>query len=334
MSSPKDAIALLASLLSERRPLLLAGAGASAELGYPLWNDLVRRLAEEFAPEFAPSGNSLADVDSIASFAADAGRAAEYFKWLDRTFCFDNAPRQDLRFHRQLISLGFAGLITPNFDTALEQACINKYTGTAAAHTCESIDLTDSNRRYRVFDFLRSLGGDPEHKSVLHLHGLHSAPDRMILGTQGYVRAYGHDPRTRDVGLQTLPRKVIWTLLATRPVLFVGFSMTDPFFTETLRLSANDFVLTDESAHFSIIPYDVNPAATSGRGAVAAHEEEKQRIRETLPRWLAPIFYHAPGLQDHRRLSGLIDDLGARVGTVPGTEYPVDRLARRALEEL
>ena len=334
MSSPKDEIALLATLLSERRPLLLAGAGASAELGYPLWDELVQRLADEFAPELDLSGNSLKDVDRIASLAADAGRAAEYFKWLDRTFCFENAPRKELRFHRQLISLGFAGLITPNFDPALEQACISKYTGPANAHTCESIDLTDNERRYRVFDFLRSLGRNPEHKSVLHLHGLHSAPRRMILGTQEYVRAYGHDPQARDVGLQTLPRKVIWTLLATRPVLFVGFSMTDPFFHETLRLLGSDFVLTDESAHFSIIPYDVNPTATIGRGALAAHEEEQQRIRQTLPRWLAPIFYHAPGLRDHRRLSGLIDDLGARIGTVSTPEYPVDRLARRGLEEL
>ena len=334
MSSPKDEFAVLANLLGERRPLLLAGAGASAALGYPLWEDLVRRLAEEFAPGLALSGDSLADVDRIASFAADAGRASEYFKWLDRTFCFDNAPRKDLRFHRQLISLGFAGLITPNFDPVLEQACISKYTGTAGGHTCESIDLTDNTRRYRVFDFLRSAGGSDEHKSVLHLHGLHSAPDRMILGTQDYVRAYGHDPRAGDVGLQTLPRKVIWTLLATRPVLFVGFSMTDPFFNETLSLLASDFVLTDESAHFSIIPYDVNPAATIGRGPVAAHEEEKRKIRRRLPRWLSPIFYHAPRLQDHRRLSGLIDDLGARVGMVSCPEYPVDRLARRGLEEL
>lgn len=304
-------------------------------MGYPLWDDLVRRLAEEFAPGLSPSGNSLADVDKIASFATEAGRADEYFKWLDRTFCFESAPSKDLRFHRQLISLGFSGLITPNFDLTLEQACITEYFSTAGVHTCESVDLTDNKRRYLVFDFLRSLGGSPQHKSVLHLHGLHSAPERVILGTQGYVRAYGHDPSAGDAGLRTLPRKVIWTLLATRPVLFVGFSRKDPFFDQTLKLLESDFVLTDEPAHFSTIPYDVDLADIGEvREPAVAHEEEKQRIRGTLPRWLVPIFYHAPGLQDHSQLTALIDDLGARVGTVPHPESSVDRLARRTVEEL
>ena len=336
MRPPKDELALLAHLLSARCPLLLAGAGASsAVMGYPLWDDLVRQLTDEFAPRLPPSGDSVADVDRIASVAADAGRANEYFKWLDRKFCFDGAQRKDLRFHRQLISLGFSGLVTPNFDPTLEQACIAEYSCTAGVHNCEAVDLTDHNRRYLVFEFLRNIGASPQHNRVLHLHGLHSAPDRVILGTQEYVRAYGHDPSEGDAGLRTLPRKVIWTLLATRPVLFVGFSMTDPFFNATLRVLENDFVLTDEPAHFSTIPYDVDLTATEGvREPSVAHEEEKQRIREKLPRWLVPIFYHAPGLQDHTRLATLVDDLRARIPTATRPESPVERLARRTLEEL
>ena len=54
------------------------------------------------------------------------------------------------------------------------------------------IDLTD-DRPYLVFDFLRNLGESPQHNRVLHLHGLHSAPRRMILGLRDYVNAYGHD---------------------------------------------------------------------------------------------------------------------------------------------
>ena len=61
-------------LLSARRPLLIAGAGASAEMGYPFWDDLVRRLAAEFALALTLSDDNLADVDKIASVAADAGR--------------------------------------------------------------------------------------------------------------------------------------------------------------------------------------------------------------------------------------------------------------------
>ncbi len=335
MPPPQDEVALLVPLLKARLPLLVAGAGASAEMGYPLWDDLVRQLAAEFAPALTLSDDNLANVDRIASVAADAGRADEYFKWLDRTFCVDGAPRQDLNFHQGLISLGFCGLTTLNFDPTLEQACIAKYSGAAGVHRCEPVDLTDNNRRYLVFDFLRRLGESPPHDRVLHLHGLHSAPDRLILGAQDYATAYGHDPSARDAELRTLPRKIIWTLLATRPVLFVGFSMTDPFFNKTLELVKRDFILTDEPAHFSIIPYDVDLAATAGvLEPAVAHEEEKQKLRARLPRWLVPIFYYAPGLQDHRRLVSLIEEIGAKAGTAPRAESAVDRLTHRALEEL
>jgi len=81
-----------------------------------------------------------------------------------------------------------------------------------------------------------------------------------------------------DAALRTLPRKIIWTLLATRPILFVGFSMSDPFFSKTLDLVRRDFILTDEPAHFSIMPYDVDLAATAGVIDPAnAHEQAKEK---------------------------------------------------------
>ena len=340
MPSQRDGVALLVPLLSARRPLLLAGAGASASMGYPLWDDLVQRLKMEFAPALTLSDDNLASVDEIALVAADAGRADEYLKWLDLTFCFDGARWKDLRFHRQLISLGFCGLITSNFDPTLEHACITEYSSAACVHSCQSVDLTDNNRRYLVFEFLRRLGGSPQHDGVLHLHGFHSAPDRLILGSQDYASAYGHDLSARDAELRTLPRKTVWTLLATRPVLFVGFSMTDPFFNKTLELVRSDFILTDEPAHFAIIPYDVDLNATAGMlDSTVAHEEAKRKIRHALPRCLVPIFYHAPRVPgtaraDHSQLAGLIDELGARAGMAPRAESPVDRLTRRALQEL
>jgi hypothetical protein len=339
MPPSRDGAALLVPLLSVGRPLLLAGAGASAVMGYPLWGGLVGRLAAEFAPALVLSDDYLGDVDKIAAAAETAGHADEYYKRLDRTFCVDGASRADLRFHRRLISLGFCGLITTNFDPTLEQACIAEYSGSGGVHRCEPVDLRD-DRPYLVYEFLRNLGASPRHNGVLHLHGFHSRPRRLILGARDYGEAYGHDLTAPDAALRTLPRKIIWTLLATRPVLFVGFSMADPFFNKTLELVKNDFILTDEPAHFSIVPYDVDLAATTGvLEPSVAHEEAKQRIRETLPSWLVPIFYHAPrdpatGHPDHSQLATLIEDLGGRAGTAPRAESAVDRLARRALEEL
>src|SRR5258708_5347301 len=119
MPLTRDGAALLVPLLGAGRPLLLAGAGASAVMGYPLWGQFVSQLAQEFAPTLTLSDDYLADVDRIKDAADSAGRADEYFKRLDRAFCVDGSRRTDLRFHQQLISLGFCGLITTNFDETL-----------------------------------------------------------------------------------------------------------------------------------------------------------------------------------------------------------------------
>jgi hypothetical protein len=308
-------------------------------MGYPPWGELVRHLAQEFAPAVVLSGDYLRDVDRIADVAAAAGGLDEYYKYLDRAFCVDGAGSTDLRFHRRLVSLGFCGLITTNFDPVLEEACVAEYSDSGVIHRCEPVDLRD-DRPYLVFEFLRGLTASSRHRRVLHLHGFHNSPRKLILGARDYAAAYGHDQSTPDVALRTLPRKIIWTLLATRPLLFVGFSMRDPFFNMTMDLVRKDFTLTNEPAYFSIIPFDVDLSATAGLvDPTIAHEEEKERIRSTLPRGLVPIFYHAPtdpatGRQDHSQLRALIDDLGARARTAPRTESVVDRLARRALEEL
>lgn len=70
---------------------MIAGAGASAVMGYPPWGELVKQLAQEFAPAVTLSDDYLVDVDSIADAAAAADRADEYFKYLDRAFCEDAA---------------------------------------------------------------------------------------------------------------------------------------------------------------------------------------------------------------------------------------------------
>jgi hypothetical protein len=184
----------------------------------------VRQLAQEFAPALGLSDDYLGDVDKVAAAAASAGRADEYYKLLDLTSVSMALRVQTSGSNRGLVSLGFCGLITTNFDPTLEQACIAEYSGTAGVHRCEPVDLRD--RPYLVYQFLRSLGASPRHERVLHLHGFHSLPRRLILGARDYAEAYRHDSSTPDAALRTLPRKIIRTLLATRPVLFVGFSMT------------------------------------------------------------------------------------------------------------
>jgi len=336
MTARHDGVAILLDLLAKRQPLLLAGAGASAVVGYPPWEPLIRSLAADFAPAVTLDSDARLAADQIAATAGAEGRFNEYLKRLDLTFRREGRTTSDLRFHKRLVSLGFSGLITTNYDPTLEDACMAEFTTPGAIHTCEPIDLRD-RRPYLVFEFLRGIGLNNNPRHVLHIHGFHNAPERLILGMRDFEDAYGHVVTQHDSSLRTLPRKVLWTLLATRPVLFVGFGIEDPFFSAVLHLLRNDFLLTDEPAHLVITHYDVDPATLGILEPHVAHEEAMNRIRAKLPPGLVPIFYHAPlgpdGRADHAALGSLIGDIAGRLGGRPASDT-VDRLMRRALEEL
>lgn len=286
----------------------------------------MQSLAQEFAPTHALTGDPLDDVDLIESQARQADRHDEFLKYLDDIFHPERRAGCDLTFHRRLVSLGFCGLATTNFDTALEQACA------VDAHGCEPIELGDPLRRYEVFRFLRGLQATDHHSRVLHVHGVHTSPGRLILGAKSFAKAYGHEIQSSSSALETLPRKVLWTLLATRSVVFVGFGLTDRFLRKTIDLVNEDLFLTDEPAHFAILPLETD-AFVHLRGVefeAARHAWEREKAA-TLPKAIVPIFYDALG-DDHSALDSLVSRIGKQLG-VQQPSFAIDSLLERTLEE-
>ena len=51
----------------------------------------------------------------------------------------------------------------------------------------------------------------------------------------------------------TLHRKLLWAVLATRRVVFVGFSLDDPYFEKMLEIVSKDLWRWDKSIHFAIM---------------------------------------------------------------------------------
>ena len=51
----------------------------------------------------------------------------------------------------------------------------------------------------------------------------------------------------------TLHRKLLWAVLATRRVVFIGFSMDDPYFKKMLETVIEDLWGWDKSIHFAIM---------------------------------------------------------------------------------
>jgi hypothetical protein len=159
--------------------------------------------------------------------------------------------------HLALVQLGFCGLVTTNYDEVLECAVREAFRTSDGPKTCAALDLCNG-RTFNVLRFLRGLSNPSEHRYVLHLHGIHSAPNNIILTSLDYVDKYGQQIAYDDQGnplgrsLDTIHRKVVWALLATHPLVFVGFSMEDAFFNYILKVVQADFQSGTAPIHFAI----------------------------------------------------------------------------------
>jgi hypothetical protein len=321
----------LLGTLKTRRAVLLGGSGSSAFVGYPLWNQLADEMREMFAPHlaWAKDMSAMTFAGKIVDEIKSNNQLQDYYNFLDRRF----EPRQDRAkqhddFHVALVRLGFCGLVTTNYEEVIESAAIEAYTSDVGPWRCVPVDLCQ-RRSYRVFDFFRSLamGGRP--RSVLHLHGHHLNPEGIILTEDDYRRNYGEPPhydtqdRAQNVILDSLHRKVLWTLFATHPLVFVGFSLRDGFFDHMMRVVKEDFVLGSDPAHYALMG--------------ATTDEDRKGIGEYLRlRNTMPVFYHVPEVQegqaqDHSDLKRLINELAAGVG-VTSVSDGMASVTRRMLE--
>ncbi|MDD3621159.1 MAG: SIR2 family protein [Methanofollis sp.] len=297
----------LISLLREQKGVLMVGAGSSAIVGYPLWKELIEELGNKFTPE--PSETSSEDLvkdsDKIKENISQSGRLSEYYKFIDRIF----QPRHDsdnfTDFHCTLLKLGFCGITTTNYDEVLEYAAGAAYEGEGYLR-CDPIDLCDESKRYRVHEYLRSLSPDNPHNKILHLHGCHTNPQGIILTEEDYLKKYGmmnpDTSSTKGRTLDTLHRKVIWSLLVMHSLVFVGFSMDDPFFMNTLEIVQKDFSLDSDPVHFAIMGY-------------SSDDERDEIERKLRSKGIQTVFYYAPkdenGIADHGGLQNLVFHLQA-----------------------
>ena len=252
-----------------------------------------------------------------------------FYNFLERKF---EPPSDRARLHDDLhvalVQLGFCGLVTTNYEPVIESAVAEAFASDVGPFRCDFIDLCQ-DRVYRVFDFFRSLASGEKPRWVLHLHGYYRNPQGIILTEEDYRRRYGEQPtydaegRVQNMILDSLHRKVLWTLFATHPLVFVGFSLQDGFFVHMLQVVREDFELGSDLTHYALM---------GGRT-----EEDKRHIWDYLRRYnTMPIFYDIPegqaeGAQDHSGLKRLIFELAEQVGA-PFVSSEVTDITRRMLE--
>lgn len=309
----------LISILKERQAILFAGAGCSKVAGYPLWGELLDSMSSALTPTLKrPSGiDNMAFADEIKNAIDCEGRIKEYSKYLERAFR-PGSGKNHTQFHCALVQLGFSGIVTTNYDSVLETA-VGEAFSKNSYFLCHPIDLC-LPKPYRVFDFMRKLSPNNDHCHILHIHGFYENSECIILTASDYLKAYGEQ---KDRILDTIHRKVIWSILVTHPIVFVGFSMDDEFFMKVLEIVQKDFELDHDSVYFSIMGYE--------------DDEDRERILRILKhKGVLPIFYHAPKnpsvlKADHSGLEKLIFELASIVGVQIG-EPSLRSIAQKMLE--
>ena len=323
-----------------RQALLLVGSGASQFVGYPSWPVLLEQLREELIPEdsFPPDLDLLEKADFVharlRTYSDAEDRRRQYHQHLEATFRPRPHHNHD-NFHRTLVQMPFCGVATTNYDSVLESAIGSVRAERDLDVQCHPIDLC-IQRPHRVFQFLRDLSASHTVSSVLHIHGYWEHPEHIILTSADYKRRYGLPNRQQTpvadetaaptTDLDTLHRKVVWSLLTMRPVLFVGFSLQDPAFTLMLDLVKKDFDLPPRPpSHFALLP-----------SQVGTNQAQQQQDNAAYLRRLGvlPVFYHVTidpsGRENHDALPALIEEVGADLA-LPATTSSLETISRRLL---
>jgi len=174
------------------------------------------------------------------------------------------------------VRLPVRGIVTTNYDPALEAALVNVTPG----YVGDNFFVVGERYTIPVSEFLMAMTRvESFPRRIAHLHGRYEPVDSIVLSAKDYEKVYDV-PTTRRAasGRGTVPswslhRKLLWTILATRPVIFVGFSMNDPYLNALLKAVSSDLWRWDEPVHYAVMDVD-------RENADLRHEQAKVFRRE------------------------------------------------------
>ena len=246
----------LIKLVASKEAVLIVGAGSSRRVGYPDWRGLIEELkglASELGDDFKPTEGKgeddlLAYAEDIKSYICkhnihkDKKNLYIYYGLLDDLFSPADPPYTD--FHRMLVSLPFRGILTTNYDTVLEAALGAVEQSTAYDNSL----IISEDTAGQVDKFLSGISDRSIPRRIAHLHGRYDQPKNIILSSEDYQRAY--EPSDSEL---TLHQQLLWSVLATRRFVFIGFSMTDPYFNKMLETVSKDLWRSNKSTHYAIM---------------------------------------------------------------------------------
>jgi hypothetical protein len=195
----RDAAASLAERATRGRLSLFLGAGVSRAAGLPLWEDLIVELMDAAGiDEQDRAAVRRLEVPDQAEFCARRleGGGAALTAWLKERF----GPRPHALAHSLLAALPVREAVTTNWDALFEQA------------------VRDTGRSIAALPYDDPADADAW---LLKLHGDVAHGDDLVVRRSDYLR-FGTE--------QSALAGVVQSLLFTRHMLFVGFSLVDDNF--------------------------------------------------------------------------------------------------------
>lgn len=310
----------LIDLVASKEAVLVVGAGSSARVGYVTWDGLMKEL-EELAIQCGDgfNTNNLKRKEKPLEYAEDIKtHIREYISDLViyNRLLYDLFEPKSLaydKFHRLLVDLPVRGILTTNYDTVLEAALLGKKKEAEInQENIPSIDdkpiVIDHDVHSLIHEFLLARYNDPYiPQRILHLHGFYRNPKSIILSSNDYSEAYGttivndNSENNEDSSIKevwTFHRKLLWAILATRRVIFIGFSMDDPYFKKMLDTVGADLWVRNESIHFAIM----------GISSENSQYSKDQANEHKLKYGVETVFYEVFN-RSHANLYELVDEI-------------------------
>ena len=260
----------LIELVVSGEAVLIVGAGSSVRVDYVDWSGLLKELeslAIECGKDFEKNDKMrenapLEYVEKIKSHIfKKKGNLKRYYAKIDDLF---NTQTPFQWIHEMLVSLPFRGILTTNYDMVLEAVLVEKDPLPGPSRSL----IIDEDSAGRVREFLMALIDRNMPRRIAHLHGSVDYLKSIILSRGDYEKAYGQ--RNSE---WTLHRKLLWAVLATRRVVFIGFSMNDPYFNEMLKTVSEDLWRWGKSIHFAIMSISPDGAENSKTKATRLRKE-------------------------------------------------------------
>ena len=217
----------LKQVLTQEDSVLFIGSGISLWSGLPSWPGLIEELAK-----FVEAAGTKADLVRAEAERGDLLQAASYG--------FDKLTKQQIgdfikaacrygvakphEIHRKIVSLGTRCFVTTNYDNLLEEALRQWQPDRFFRPPITNRQLTETAEivHARAIDF------------VFKPHGDAADSDSIILTREQYRQLLPQGERQN--ALESLKM-----LLASRPVVYLGFGLRDPDFIYVRDLLANTY---------------------------------------------------------------------------------------------